>query len=458
MLPYAPLYQMLLDRFQKPVIATSGNISGSPIIYEEEMAKEELGTIADALLSHNRKIVSPQDDSVVSFTTLNDQKIIHRRSRGLAPTYENTPFASTSETVFALGAQMKSSFSILAKNRVYISQYLGDMDNYLTQNAYKHTLEHLQNILACQPKVLLADKHPLYFTTELAKEKSVDWNIPIHTFQHHKAHFAAVLAENNLLGSQEPILGVIWDGTGMGDDNNIWGGEFFTFQNQQIDRINHIGYFPFILGDKMPREPRISALCASYGLEETEGILKPKFTDQEWSIYQKLLGNHSGLMTSSMGRLFDAVASLLLGTDKISYEGEAAIWLESHAEHFANSHKTGFQYSYFHTHGDIPQNITQHLIKSIINELSNGTATDKIAYSFHISLVDLIRKVATKNTTQHIAFSGGVFQNKLLTDMMISLLANEFKLLFHQQLSPNDECISFGQLACYFLTQKAKSE
>lgn len=455
MIPYAPLYQMLLDRFQKPVIATSGNISGSPIIYEDEAAIKELGSIADALLIHNREIVAPQDDSVVSFTSINNQKIIHRRSRGLAPTYENSPFQSTEETILALGAQMKSSFSILTKNRVYVSQYLGDMDNYLTQNAYKHTVEHLQSILACSPNVILADKHPLYFTSEWAQERADELSIPLFQYQHHKAHFAAVMAENNLLETSQPTLGVIWDGTGMGDDNNIWGGEFFSYSNRSINRLEHIGYFPFILGDKMPREPRISALCASFGLDGAEEIMRSKFTNQEWMIYQKLLTNHTGLMTTSMGRLFDAVASLLVDIDTTSYEGEAAIWLESHAEKYPKHSQIGFEKSYFSTANNLPERISQYLINKIITELKNGVSTDEIAYSFHISLVDLVKKVATKNAIKHIAFSGGVFQNKLLTDMMISLLSDDFKLFFHQQLSPNDECISFGQLACYFISQNS---
>ena len=457
MIPYAPLYQMILDRFQKPVVATSGNVSGSPIIFEDEAAIKELGSIADALLIHNREIVAPQDDSVISFTSINNQKIIHRRSRGLAPTYEYSPFLPTDKTILALGAQMKSSFSILNRNRVYVSQYLGDMDNYLTQNAYKHTVKHLQSILACKPELILADKHPLYFTTEWAQEKANEWGVSLHQYQHHRAHFAAVLAENDLLNANEPVLGVIWDGTGMGDDNNIWGGEFFTYANQQINRKGHIGHFPFILGDKMPREPRISALCASYGMKDAEEIIRSKFTEQEWDIYQKLLANHTGLMTTSMGRLFDAVASLLLNIDTTSYEGEAAIWLESHAEKYSTPDLQGFEKSYFSAKDDLPENIRKYLITSVVSELKNGVPTDQIAYTFHISLVDLVKKVATKNATQHIAFSGGVFQNKLLTDMMISLLSNDFRLFFHKQLSPNDECISFGQLASYFISQKLSS-
>ncbi len=455
MIPYAPLFQLILNKFQKPAIATSANISGSPIIYNDNSAKEELAQIADSILMHNRTILIPQDDSVISFSATHNQKIIHRRSRGLAPSYENPHFKTTDKTILATGAQMKSSFSWLTKNRVYTSQFLGDMDNYLTQNEYIHTIEHMQSILGCKPNVILSDKHPAYFTTEWAQEKAVELGINTYQVQHHKAHFAAVLAENNLLKSQEQILGVIWDGTGLGDDAQIWGGEFFTHQNKTIERIDYIGYFPFILGDKMPKEPRISALCLCTSIEGTEEILKPKFTNQEWALYKKILSNNNGkLTTSSMGRLFDAVASLLLNINKTSYEGEAAIQLENLAKSYKNVKKPNLSESYFSTSRHLPKNKAVFLIEAILTDLKKGIRPDKIAYYFHISLVDLVRLVATKKSIPNIAFSGGVFQNELLIDMILSLLQDEFRLFFHKQFSPNDENISFGQMAYYMISNK----
>ncbi len=455
MIPYTPLYQLILNNFQKPVIATSANISGSPIIYDDDSVKKELANIADGILMHNRDILIPQDDSVISFTHENNHRIIHRRSRGLAPSFENHVFKATDLTILATGAQMKSSYSLLTKSRVYISQYLGDMDNYLTQNEYVHTINHMQTILACKPDVIITDKHPSYFTTEWGKEKAEELEINAYQVQHHKAHFTAVLAENNLMKSSESILGVIWDGTGLGDDEQIWGGEFFIHHNKEITRIDHIGYFLFILGNKMPKEPRISALCLASAIEGSEEFLKPKFTNQEWKIYQKILNNDDGkLSTSSMGRLFDAVASLLLNINKTSYEGEAAIQLENLAKSYNNIHKPFLADSYFSTVSSLPANKAIYLIKAILNDLKKGIRPDKIAYYFHISLVDLIRLIATENNIKKIAFSGGVFQNELLIDMIISLLQNNFKLFFHKQLSPNDENISFGQLAHYMMSNE----
>ena len=458
MIPYAPLYQAIMNVYNKPVIATSANISGSPIIYTNNDAQQELGEIADGLLLHNRPILIPQDDSVISFTALHNQRIIHRRSRGLAPGYENPYFKATTKTILATGAQMKSSFSLLTKNRVYISQYLGDMDNYLTQKAYQHTINHVQSILACKPNAIITDKHPAYFTTEWAKEKAQKLNIPVIQVQHHKAHFAAVLAENNLLNSAKPVLGVIWDGTGMGNDQQIWGGEFFVHQHKEIERVDCIGYFPFILGDKMAKEPRISALCLCHSIAGYEKILKPKFTNKEWLLYQKLLSNSNHkLTTSSMGRLFDAVASLLLNCNKTSYEGEAAIQLKNLAKNYSTYNQPNISCSYFSFTNELPVNKAIYLIEAILQDLKKGTKPDKIAYAFHISLVDLVRRVALKKAIAPIAFSGGVFQNELLTDLMISLLKNDFKLFFHKQLPPNDENISFGQLAFYMQCSKGEN-
>jgi hydrogenase maturation protein HypF len=455
MVPYAPLYQLILNAYQKPVIATSANISGSPIIYDDESALKELAVIADGILMHNRPILIPQDDSVISFTALHNHQIIHRRSRGMAPGFETGIFKDVSKTIMATGGQMKSSFSLLTKNRVYISQYLGDMDNFLTQQAYQHTVKHMHSILSCEPEMVICDLHPTYFTTEWTKEKVEEMNINLYQVQHHKAHFAAVLAENNIINSQEPILGVIWDGTGLGDDDQIWGGEFFIHYEKKIDRIDHIGYFPFILGDKMAQEPRISAMCICNSISGDEEILKQKFTTQEWNLYQKMLSrDKTTLSTSSVGRLFDAVASLVLGMNKTSYEGEAAIQLENLAKSYKKTDHPSISYSYFNNQNEIPSNKGEYLFNAILDDLKKGSKPDKIAYSFHISLVDLVRMVATKNNIKKIAFSGGVFQNELLIDMIISLLQHEFKLFFHKQLSPNDENISFGQLAYYILSNE----
>lgn len=439
MIPYAPLFELVLDRFSKPVVATSGNISGSPIIYENEAAQQELANIADLVIANNRPIVIPQDDSVFSFTSTHTQPIILRRSRGLAPTLVGTHIDFKGKSILALGAQMKSSFAITHNDYVYVSQYLGEMDNYLSQDYYAKTLEHLRSVLEFEEEIILGDQHPGYYTTELGVAISEQKGLNFYQVQHHKAHFYAVLAENDQLDTNEKILGVIWDGTGFGDDGQIWGGEFFSYDGSSMKRVAQLPYFPMILGDKMPREPRISALAVGSQYSEPIPGLKEMFTKNEWAVYPPMLAKPA-LRTSSMGRLFDAVACIVLGIDKISYEGEAAMMLESVAR-ASIADVTPYPVSL--------KNLIPELLTGILTDKNKGVSKSKIAARFHLSLVDLIRQIAEQQKVDKLAFSGGVFQNNLLVDLILTQLGTEYKLFFHKQLSPNDECVSFGQLACY---------
>ncbi|MEM6316546.1 MAG: carbamoyltransferase HypF [Bacteroidota bacterium] len=459
MLPYTPLFDLLLKKFQRPIAATSGNISQSPIVYKDEKAAVELMQIADFVVTNNRPIVVPQDDSVLKFSTFTQQKILLRRSRGLAPTYINADLKLPSQTILATGAMLKSTFSLLHQNNTYISQYLGDLGHFDTEQSYRHTVRHFFQLFETQPEIILTDKHPEYAATLFGEQLSKELTIPIHRIQHHIAHFGAVLGENNLVDVNKPILGVIWDGTGLGDDGQIWGGEFFTYDNHNFQRRYYFDYFDFILGDKMPKEPRISALSACWGIGGIADFLKEKFTKTEWSIYTKLLAKKNPLKTSSVGRLFDAVASLLGILDKQTYEGEAAMQLEQLATSYFKKNGLHFSSDYFDNQllkGAVP---TKMLLVGVVNDLKKGVAKDYIAAKFQFSLVQLVSTVANNLKIQQIAFSGGVFQNGLLVDLLQHYLAKEFTLYFHQQLSPNDENISFGQLVCHQierLKEKAK--
>jgi len=218
MLPYTPLFDLLLKRFQKPIVATSGNISNSPIVFDDKKAVLELTQIADYIITNNRQILIPQDDSVLKYTTFKQQKIIIRRARGLAPTYINPDLKLPNKSILATGAMMKSTFSFLHQQNTYISQYLGDLGHFDTEENYKHTIQHFLNLLKAKPEIILSDKHPEYAATLFGESLSKQLAIPIEKIQHHIAHFGAVLGENNLLHSDESILGVIWDGTGLGDE------------------------------------------------------------------------------------------------------------------------------------------------------------------------------------------------------------------------------------------------
>ena len=454
MLPYTPVYELLLNAFKKPVIATSANISGSPIVFEDGQALEQLSKMVDFIISNNLEVAVPQDDSVMKFSPYESQKIVMRRSRGLAPTYINPDVSVPLENILATGAQLKSTFTLTHQQNIYISQYLGDLDNYNVQQNYQHCLHHFYRLLNIQPEIILTDKHPDYFSTINGIDLSTAINIPVRHYQHHEAHFAAVLGENNLLSFDKPVLGVIWDGVGLGNDGQVWGGEFFIYENNEFQRCSHFGYFDYLLGDKMAREPRMSALAATVGLEGAEVLLKKKFSGTEWLTYQKILQKKGNLKTSSAGRLFDVVASLLDLSDISSYEGEAAMGLENLALNYFRDHDLHSAETYFDNESNVPEISIRKMLAELISDVLQGREKEFIAAKFHFSLAVLIKNITMKLNIQNIALSGGVFQNALLVDLIRKQLNPDQTLFVHQQLSPNDECISFGQLCCYIIEEQ----
>ncbi len=449
MLPYTPLYQWLLNDFQKPVIATSGNVSGSSIIYTDTR-HDDLFKVCDLILSNNREIVLPQDDSVIRYSPSKKQRIVLRRSRGIAPTYFNAGNYPLQQNVLACGADMKSALALTHQGNVYISQYLGDLETLDSQNNFSLVFDHLTQILGFQAGELLADKHPGYASTILAKDIALSKELPLTRVQHHEAHFAAVLGENELVETREKILGVIWDGTGYGNDGNIWGGEFFTYVSNTFTKVSHQAYFPVVAGERMAKEPRVAAFCLMPNAE----IVRQKFDDIELKILDNLL-QRNDLKTSSIGRLFDAVASLLNLKEKQSFEGEAAMHLESCAltylDQADNVPTKGYDLE-FCANNFNPMGI----LKQIIFDIDRETPGGEIAYKFHLSLISVIEQVAEQHGTKQLAFSGGVFQNGLLVDLIIEKLSKDFKLYFHKQLSPNDENIAYGQLVHFSIKQRCK--
>jgi len=437
MLPYTGILQLLANELDFPIVATSGNIHGSPIISKNEYAFEKLKNVADYFLQHNLEIEQPQDDSVVKFSTKFKQKVLFRRSRGLAPNYLNTTINS-SEKILAMGADLKSSIAFYPNEYLYVSQYIGNLENYDVYNRFIETTISFLSIFEQQPNVIIVDKHPNYHSTQYGKELAQKTNSKLVEIQHHKAHFSAVLGEHNLF--KEKVLGVVFDGTGYGDDNAIWGGEFLNYENNTIERVNHLAYFDWLLGDKMAKEPRLSLL--SLASEEMNDILETKFTSNELKTYQTLKKLNS-LKTSSVGRLFDAVASLLDVTDYNSYEGEAAILMEN----LITAYKLNSCKSYLVT---IENEISsEEIIRNIGIDFKNGNSKENIIINFLYTLANAIIEIAKTNQYNHIAFSGGVFQNTTLVDMLLELAPKELKLYFHNNLSPNDENISFGQLMYY---------
>lgn len=446
-LPYNPLLELIAKDYGLPLIATSANISGSPIIYKDEEALEHLFYVADYVVSYNRDIVIPQDDSVVQVSKYFKQQIMLRRSRGYAPSFLDYKPAKN-QTVLSTGAFLKSSFTLSINGNVFVSQFMGSGESFESQQMYKETLRHWVNMYEVKPDVIITDKHPNYFSHQYANELAAKYNADLKYIQHHEAHLAAVLAENNFIESEEPVLGVIWDGTGLGNDGNIWGGEFFKYKNREMSRCYHFDYFPAIAGDKLALEPRIAALCVSAETWPQPDTLKEKFSDAEWNNYQSLIST-TNLFSSSVGRVFDAVASILNICDKQTYEGEAAMYLQALAEDYVEVNGFAMDESYFKEGSHYYRIPTVSLIQGIVSDIKKGKEKKYIAAKFHYSMVCIVGIVAKYIKVEKICFSGGVFQNTLLVDWMNHEYKGKYELFFHKNLSPNDENISFGQLVYY---------
>ncbi|MEM6804729.1 MAG: carbamoyltransferase HypF, partial [Bacteroidota bacterium] len=272
MLPYTPLYQILLSKFQKPIVATSANISNSPIIYESDKI-EELLELADLVLDNDRDILIPQDDSVIRYSKFFKQRIIIRRSRGLAPTFFHKE-EELATSYLACGTDMKSSIALLHRGKYYLSQYLGDLGHFDTETSFHKVFKHFEFILKPNIQHIFHDLHPSYASSRIAEDLADTYQLPHTAFQHHKAHFAAIMGEHELQKSEDAVLGVIWDGTGYGEDGNIWGGEFFEFRRKKIKRISHLSYYSSFGGDKFAKEPRM----ALFSLLANQKEVDKKFT------------------------------------------------------------------------------------------------------------------------------------------------------------------------------------
>jgi hydrogenase maturation protein HypF len=427
-----------MQAWGKPLLATSGNVSGSPIVYEDDKAIESLSEVADIFLVHNREIQISEDDSVIRFSK-HQQPVFLRRSRGFAPTLIHSGIKPTPYCILAMGADMKSAFTVQANGQVYVSQYLGDLESYESQECYRHALDHLLALLRVRPQQIVIDAHPNYFSSQLGRQLATVWGVPVEEVFHHEAHAWASLAESDLLACAEPALCVVWDGTGYGSDGQSWGGEFFVYNTaHQLTREIHFGNVPMWNGDAMAQEPRLAALflCRDF-IEET--ALSKKFNETEWKYYVKLIQTKPPVHTSSVGRLFDAVASLLNICDHNSFEGEAALLLET----CASKGKCLSHYTIDWQDNTID---TGKLIKQILVDIDEHVPVEKIAYKFHVYLAEVISAVIDKTQIKTVTFSGGVFQNTLLIDLIEKKIGSSVQVHWHHGLSPNDENISFGQL------------
>lgn len=445
MIPNSGTLKLLMENFAKPIIATSANFHGSPIASSEKEAVKKLNKIADFFLHNSLAILHPQDDSVVKFTEEFAQKIILRRSRGFAPNVLEFEKPESQAKILCYGSDLKNTITILPNNNCYVSEYIGDLENYDTYLRFESTIENYSRIFNFEPEIILFDAHPKYISSRFAESFVLpEKQVVFQKIQHHKAHFTALLGEKNLWKSKDKILGIVWDGIGYGDDEQIWGGEFFEYHENKMNRIGHLDYYPWILGDKMSKNPKISALSISDG----NLVFKEYFNTNEWNINLKAVKSTS-LKTSSMGRLFDAVGFVLGYNKPIHFEGEAAIYLEKIAQKYYSSNKNNlvdYLEKIEFCNNIIP---TKLLFDQIINEKMNGNPIGAVALNFHYTLIKCVEKIALNNKISTLAFSGGVFQNALLIDFILKFLSKNFEVHLHENLSPNDENISFGQLNYY---------
>jgi hydrogenase maturation protein HypF len=436
MLPYTPLHHLLLAEVAEPIVLTSGNRSDEPIAYLDDDAVERLAGIADAFLTHDRPIHVRTDDSVVR------KGSVLRRSRGFVP--EPIPLAwHTPRPVLACGAELKNTFCLAKRRHAFVSHHIGDLENYETLRSFVDGIGHFSRLFDITPSVVAHDLHPEYLSTKHAKELT---GVELVGVQHHHAHVAACLADN---GEPGPVIGVAFDGLGYGLDDTIWGGEFLVADLTGFERAAHLAPVPMPGGTAAIKQPwRMAAayLDEAYDGDPPKALDVLRRNDSHWHDVVSL--GHARLnspLTSSAGRLFDAVSALLGVRDAVNYEGQAAIELEQLAE----PHERGEYLAA--VAGTGPLVIAgSDLVRAAAEDLLAGVAPSVIAARFHNGIVDVIVRCCAelRETTglSTVALSGGVFQNLLLLEGVVEgLRGNEFRVLTHSRVPTNDGGISLGQ-------------
>ena len=435
MLPYAPLHHLLMDEVRRPLVATSGNLSDEPICIDAHEALERLGGIADFFLVHNRPIAHPVDDSVMRVVL--DRPLWLRVARGVAPLTLPRPTSTGTAPMLAVGAHMKSTLALATADHLVVSPHIGDLETIPAWEAFERNLETLEGLYETTPAIIACDRHPDYASSRYARRRH---EAPV-LVQHHHAHILAVMAEHQLDG---PVLGFALDGTGYGDDGTIWGGEVLRVDRHGYRRVAHLRTFPLPGGDTAAREPRRSALgvLSELGLSPTPGDASG-FSPREITLLTHAL-HHSinTARTSSMGRLFDAAASLLGVCHQSSYEGQAAMLLQAAAEH-ADAEGVGYP---VHLSEGEPMVIDwAPIITGMMSDREAGISTALIAARFHQSIVDLIAAVAARFPDLPVVLGGGCFQNAWLLENTVRRFG-ERPVYWSVHLPPNDGCISVGQL------------
>ena len=439
MLPYMPIHHLFFEKSELPaIVLTSGNITDEPIITDNKTASERLSIIADAVLTYNREIYNRTDDSVV--IVVNKKERILRRSRGYAPVPVNLNM--NVEGILATGAELVNCFCIGKGNQAIISQHIGDLKNFETYEFYCQTIEHFKKLFNFNPSLLVSDLHPEYLSTKYAAETGLK-HIKV---QHHHAHIASCMAENNL---DEKVIGVSFDGTGYGDDNCIWGSEFFVCDLKDYIRISHFDYIPMPGGDKVTYEPWRMALSYLYKIfGESFRDLDLPFLAKTSPLSVEMLchaidNKINSPLTSGSGRLFDAVAALINLAPYTKFHAEAPMRLESIIDK-----KIQTVYPWVNT-----ETVSfEATIQNIIKDLKNMVPLPEISAKFHNTIISVISEVvkesAEKYNLNKVVLSGGTFQNKyILENLEWLLFKNKFQVFSHHKVPTNDGGIALGQLA-----------
>jgi hydrogenase maturation protein HypF len=451
MFPYTPLHHILMRETRLPLVMTSGNLSEEPIAKDNDEAVRRLADIADYFLAHNRDIYSRYDDSVTLVEIGAVQ--LTRRARGYAPYPVRLPFDA--REILACGAEEKSTFCLTRDNYAFVSQHIGDLENLETMEHFETTLELYKKLFRINPKIVAYDMHPEYLSTKFAlelAEKCLD--IRLVPVQHHHAHIASCLADN---GVESPVIGVSLDGTGYGTDGRIWGGEFLVADLKGFNRMGHLEYLPLPGGAAAIKRPYRIAIGYLLKLLGEDALISTKldFLEQVDPVEIDLIKRQiqTGLnspLTSSMGRLFDAVSALIGVRGEIDYDAQAAIELEMIA-YDADVGDRAYPYVVVE-HEGVSVVQLKELLSAIVLDLQQGVPQAEIAAKFHNTVAGMIcgvcKVILAKTGIKQVALSGGVFQNRLLLRRAAPLLESAgFSVLTHKQVPCNDGGISLGQAA-----------
>jgi hydrogenase maturation protein HypF len=443
MLPYTPLHYLLLSFGFTALVMTSGNLSEEPIAIANDEAVKRLSGIADAFLIHDRDIYLRSDDSIVRHLAGATRFI--RRSRGYVP----VPVFLKDELpqILACGAELKNTVCLTKGRNAFVSQHVGDLENLASDDFFRQTIDHLKRILDIDPRIVACDLHPDYLSTRYAKEQA---GVRLITVQHHHAHIAACMAENQI---EDPVIGLALDGTGYGSDGAVWGGEVLLAGLPDFKRFAHLSYVPMPGSAAAIKEPwrmAISHLYMTFG----DGLydlplptIQTLDRKQVSVIVQMVKKRINAPLTSSLGRLFDALAAILGLRRQVAFEGQAAMELEMIAAPQAEgSYPVDFA-------GHTPVRIlTEPIIRGVVADLQQGLGPDRISAKFHRTLIDLFsllcRQIRDLEGLKRVVLSGGVFQNAiLLQGLTKSLAVQGFDVYTHRWLPTNDGGICLGQAA-----------